>query len=83
MALQCTEYLHLCGDIKDILSYVRMYFKLMNQVNIFFLKSQAITSVPPLLKNQCGIWLDVSKLKPLISPVCHLQIKVVLQPEIV
>lgn len=55
----------------------------MNQVSIFFLKSQAITSVLPLLKNQCGTWLHVSKLKPLISPVCHLQIKVVLQPEVV
>lgn len=55
----------------------------MNQVNIFFLKSQAIVPVLPLLKNQCGIWLHVSKLKPLISPVCHLQIKMGLQPGIV
>lgn len=82
MALQCTEYLHLCGDTKNILSYIRMYFKLMDQVNIFFLKSQASTSILPLLKNQCGTRLHVSELKPLISAVCHLQIEVVLQPEI-
>lgn len=54
---------------------------IINQVNICFLKSQAIKPVLPLLKNQCCTWPHVSKLKPLISPICHLQIKVVLKPE--
>lgn len=71
------EYSYIYGDI---LSYIRMHFEIMTQVNIFFPKSQAIMSVLPLLKNQCGTWLHVYKLKPLIFPVCHLQIKVLLQP---
>lgn len=54
---------------------------IINQVNICFLKPQAIKSALPLLKNQCCTWPHMSKLKPLISPICHLQIKVVLKPQ--